>query len=372
MEDSVTLNRRHFLAASGLMGTAAVVSACGGGSSDASKASSVTTAAGPATTKAGPTTTGGAVGGSGELTLYNAQHEDLMKLFVEAFTKATGVKVNVRKGKDFELGNQIIKEADKSPADIFVTENSPAMQAVAEKGLLGVIDPKILGQVPKDFSQAKGEWMAMAARATVFVHHKDKLPAAKLPASIMDLSKPEWKGRIGCAPAGADFQAIVSAVLALKGKPATEAWLKGLKTNAKPYQSNGATMKAVNAGEIEGGVIYHYYWYKDQAEAKANSGNTLLHYFKKQDPGAFVSLSGAGYLKSSKNAAGAQKFLEFMTGPEGQKVLSNSKALEYTVNPNVSSAPALPPLKSLEYPKVDPSKLNGPEVVKMMQDVGFI
>ena len=123
---------------------------------------------------------------------------------------------------------------------------------------------------------------------------------------MMDLEQPAWKGRWGGAPAKADFQAIVSALLQLKGEQATAQWLAGMKTNAKIYNDNIATMKAVNAGEVDGGIIYHYYWFRDQANTKEGSGNTALHYFKNQDPGAFVSLSGGGVLKSSKKTgAGA-------------------------------------------------------------------
>ena len=44
---------------------------------------------------------------------------------------------------------------------------------------------------------------------------------------MVDLADPSWKGRWAAAPAGADFQAIVSGLLNLKGEEATLAWLKG-------------------------------------------------------------------------------------------------------------------------------------------------
>ena len=47
-------------------------------------------------------------------------------------------------------------------------------------------------------------------------------------------------------------------------------------------------------------VIYHYYWFGDQAKTGENSNNVALHYFKNEDPGAFVSISGGGVLASSK------------------------------------------------------------------------
>jgi iron(III) transport system substrate-binding protein len=112
----------------------------------------------------------------------------------------------------------------------------------------------------------------------------------------MDLAQPQWKGRWAASPSGADFQAIVSAMLALKGEQATLAWLKAMKTNFVAYKGNSTVMKAVNAGQIDGGVIYHYYRFVDQAKTGENSKNTRLHYFKNQDPGAFVSISGGGVL----------------------------------------------------------------------------
>ncbi len=81
----------------------------------------------------------------------------------------------------------------------------------------------------------------------------------------MDLQDPAWQGKWAASPSGADFQAIVSAILELKGADATTAWLDAMQSDARAYRGNGTVMKAVNAGEIPGGVIYHYYWYGDQA-----------------------------------------------------------------------------------------------------------
>ena len=188
----------------------------------------------------------------------------------------------------------------------------------------------------------------------------------------MDLSQPQWKDRVGVSPAGADFQAIVSAVLALKGEPATADWLKGLKDNAKVYQGNSAVLKAVNAGQVDSGVIYHYYWLKDQAESGANSKNVKQLYFSKQDPGAFLSISGAGVLKSSKHPAEAQQFVKYLNGPEGQKVLADSKALEYPIGNDAKANPVLKPLSELSPPTVDVAALNGEKVVDMMRQAGFL
>ncbi len=314
-------------------------------------------------------------GQSGEkptLTLYNAQHEDLMALMVADFTKATGIKVKMRNGEDFELGNQLVQEGAVSPADVFVTENSPAMTLVDSLGLFAKVNDTALGQVPAQFAPSDKGWVGFAARSTVFAYNSGKLKAPDLPTSIMDLAQPKWKGKVGISAAGADFQAIVSAVLALKGEPATVAWLKGLKDNAKLYQGNGAVMKAVNAGEISSGVIYHYYWYKDQAESGANSNNVKLLYFGNQDPGAFLSISGAGVIKSSKHQPAAQQLVTYLNGAAGQKVLADSSALEYPIGNGAAANKVLKPLSELSPPTVDPATLNGPKVVELMQQAGLL
>ncbi|WP_027502065.1 iron ABC transporter substrate-binding protein [Rhodococcus sp. UNC363MFTsu5.1] len=306
------------------------------------------------------------------ITVYNAQHESLTQEWVDEFTAESGIEVNLRNGGDTELGNQIVAEGGASPADVFLTENSPAMTLVENAGLFTDVDPDTLAQVPQQYRPSTGKWTGIAARSTVFVYNKDKLPQDQLPKSLLDLQDPSWKGRWAASPSGADFQAIVSALLELKGEDVTRAWLAGMKENAVPYKGNSAVMKAVNAGEVPGGVIYHYYWFGDQAKTGENSSNTALHYFKNEDPGAFVSVSGGGVLESSNKAVAAQQFLRFLTGKSGQEILQTGDSFEYAIGSGVPSNPALVPLADLQAPTVDPSKLNSQKVTQFMTEAGLL
>lgn len=310
--------------------------------------------------------------GGDELLIYNAQHESLTKEWIEAFTKETGIKVTYRQGGDTELGNQLIAEGDASPADVFLTENSPAMAAVEDAGLFADVDAATVEQVPTEYRPSTNKWTGVAARTTVFVYNTTKLTEAQLPTSIMDLQQPEWKGRWGAPPAKADFQAIISAMLQLTGEPATAAWLAGMKSNAMVLQDNIATLRAVNDGEIDGGIIYHYYWFRDQAKTKEISANTALHYFRNEDPGAFISTSGGGVLESSKKKDQAQQFLKFITSRTGQEVLAKGTSFEYPVASDVPANPALPALDTLQAPKVDPSTLDAAKVTDLMTTAGLL
>lgn len=309
---------------------------------------------------------------SDDLLIYNAQHESLTKEWIDAFTKETGIKVSYRQGGDTELGNQLVAEGDASPADVFLTENSPAMAAVERAGLFADLGAATIDQVPAPYRPATGKWTGVAARSTVFVYNPSRLQADQLPTSLLDLQQPEWNGRWGAPPAKADFQAIVAALLQLEGEPATAQWLAGMKQNAVVYNDNVATLKAVNAGEVDGGVIYHYYWFRDQSKTKEISGNTALHYFKNEDPGAFVSLSGGGVLESSDKKDQAQQFITFITGRTGQEVLEKGTSFEYPVAGGVPADPALPPLDTLQAPAVDPSTLEAQKVTDLMTKAGLL
>src|SRR3954471_17596198 len=74
------------------------------------------------------------------ITVYNAQHEELTQAWADAFTTESGISVVLRNGDDSELGNQIVQEGAASPADVFLTENSPAISLVDNAKLLAPVE----------------------------------------------------------------------------------------------------------------------------------------------------------------------------------------------------------------------------------------
>ncbi len=138
-----------------------------------------------------------------------------------------------------------------------------------------------------------------------------------------------------------------------------------MKANAKLYKGNGAALKAVNDGQVDSAVIYHYYFMRDHLTTGQDTNNSELYYFKNQDPGAFISTSGGGVLASSKHLAEAQAFLKFITSKEGQTILAKGDSMQYPVGVGVPSNPGLTPLSDLQPPKVDPAKLNSKKVIDL-------
>ncbi len=306
------------------------------------------------------------------IVVYNAQHEQLLVEIAPAFTKQTGIKVELRNGSDPEMAAQLIQEGTTSPADVFLTENSPAMSLVERAGLFAKLDPATVNAIPQQYRPASGLWTGFVARSTVLVYNTGMVKESDLPASIMDLADPKFRGMVSFSPTGGDFQAIVAAVLDLEGEAKTRAWLAGLKANGTVYDGNNVVLESVNSGESAIGIIYHYYWYRDQAETGENSDNTELYFFGNQDPGAFLSVSGAGVLASSDHAGNAEKFVRFLTSQEGQQDLADSYALEYPLNRAVTLDPPVKPLSELDPPAVNVTDLDGDTVVDLLTEAGFL
>jgi iron(III) transport system substrate-binding protein len=310
---------------------------------------------------------------TGTLTLYSAQHEQMTNGLAKAFEKKTGAKVRIRFGEDEGLANQVVQEGDASPADVLLTENTPPLELLTEKGLLASVDRSTVSQVPSHDNSTSGHWVGVAARETVLIYNPKLISASRLPTSILDLAKPEWKGKLAIAPSEPDFVPIVSAVDKLDGRASTLNWLQGFGANAKRYDDNEGIVAAVEGGQVAAGVINHYYWYEQAAEVGRANVHSKLYYFGHKDPGALVNISGAGALKSSRNPALAQRFLAFIVSKEGQDAMTHSGDWQYPLNPAVAPPPGVRPFASLEAPDVGPAALgDGSAPLALMQQAGLL
>jgi len=325
---------------------------------------------------AGAASTGHAAGiaaRAGTITLYSGQHEQTVSKLVGDFTKRTGIKVKVRSADEATLANQIIQEGSKSPADVFFAENPPALQVLSEKGILAPVAPATLAAVPRARSAPSGDWVAISARAAVLDYNTDKLTKADLPKSLMDLASPTWKGRFAIAPGETDFQPLITSIAKVRGNAAALAWLKAVKTNAKVLEDNELIAAAVNKGTVEAGLVDHYYWYRQRDEVGADNTHSALHYFAPHDPGMLVDVSAAAALKSSKNAADAQRFLAYLVSKPAQTIIATSESYEYPLRPGVVNHKVIRPLGSIVPARVTATQLgDGKAALAMLQQVGLL
>lgn len=291
-----------------------------------------------------------------ELTVYSGRSEKLMQPIFDQFTADTGIKLNVRYGSTSEMAATILEEGDNSPADVYLAQDASALGALEVAGRFAALPSDILESVAPAFRSAQNDWVGLTGRARVLGYNPDKVKPEQLPASILDLTKPEWKGRVGWAPPNGSFQSQITAMRILLGEDQTKAWLDGMIANGTQiYDSNDAIIQAIAAGEIDAGLINHYY----VLEFKAEDPNLKaeVHYFPKGDLGSMINVSGAGILKTSRKSIIAQRFLSWMLAKPAQTYFA-TKTWEYPLSAGVSADPSLKPIDEIESPGIDLNKLS--------------
>jgi len=308
------------------------------------------------------------------LTLYSGQHEQSVNMLVADFQKRTGISVKVHSGEGPEIANQILTEGKSSPADVYFTENSPELMLLEEHGLLAPVDPKTLAEVPAQYSSPSGQWVGVLARENVLAYNTAMVPAAQLPASLMDLAGPAWKGKIGIAPSDGDFLPVVSAVAALKGRDAALQWLKGLEENAQTFDDDEGVVAAVNRGAVAAGIINNYYWARLAQELGKAAMHSAIYHFPNHDVGAMVNVSGAAILKTAKNADAAQQFLAYLVSVPAQTLLAKANVtFEYPLHPGVAANPVLTPFDQLQPPPIGIAKLGDDgDAAKLLREAGLL
>lgn len=314
--------------------------------------------------------------GSGpSLTLYNGQHVQTTDALVAGFEKATGVRVQVRSADEDTLADQIVTEGGRSRADVIYTENSPALELLQDKALLASVEPPTLSRVPGRYNSPQGDWVGVSARVSVLVYDPAILSASQLPASILGLAAPRYRGRLALAPAETDFQPVVTSVLRAYGRSATLRWLRGIKANAGShiYPDNETVTAEVNRGNAALGVINQYYWYRLRAQLGASHVTSRIAYFAPRNPGYVLDISGAAVLRSSRHQAAAQRFLAYLVSPAAQEIIARSDSFEYPIVPGVAAARAETPLAQLAPDPVTVAQLgDGSTAIALLQEVGLL
>ena len=313
----------------------------------------------------------GLQGEADSLTVYSGRGENLVGPIFEQFQTETGIQLNVKYGDTAELAALILEEGTNSPADIFFAQDAGGLGAVAKEGLFVDLPSNLLDLVPQAFAADNGQWVGISGRSRVVVYNTDGVKEADLPASIDGFTDEQWKGRVGWSPTNGSFQSFVTAYRKLKGDAAAEDWLNAMKVNdTKVYEGNSPIVKAVGAGEIQVGLVNHYYLLNIK---KDDPGITAAnHFYSNGGPEALVNVAGAGILKSSRAQKTAGELLRFLLSSEGQEYFVQETS-EYPLIEGVDPLPTLPALSELDSPDIDLSDLDDLEgTLELLRQVGLI
>ena len=276
------------------------------------------------------------------LTVYSGRNKDLIGPLVEMFEEATGIEADVRYGSSADLALLIETEGDATPADVFISQSPGAMGYLATQDRLQALPASILDAVDALYRAGDGTWLGFSGRQRVLVYNPNLVDPADLPGSVLELTDPAYNGRVAVAPANSSFQDFITAMRFESGDDVTLAWLEGMAANNSPnYPKNSAIVDAVLRGEVDMGLVNHYYLLRFLAEDPDAPG--INHNFASDDIGSLLIVTTGAILATSDQPTAAQSFVEFMLTRQAQEFYA-SETREYPLAAGVQPPGELAPL----------------------------
>ena len=306
----------------------------------------------------------------GALVVYSGRSESLVGPLIEIFQAVTGIDVSVKYGSTGEIAATLLEEGKNSPADVFFAQDPGGLGAVA--AMLEPLSDELIGLVPGWARSPEKKWVGISGRARVVVYNRENVKKADLPATLVGFTAPEWKGRIGWAPSNASFQAMVTTMRVLWGEEETSDWLSSIQSNEpKVYPKNTPIVAAAASGEVDVGLVNHYYLHRFVQEDGESFG--ARNFFMNGDgPGSVVLVAGAGVLETADNEANAEKFIRFMLSAVAQQYFAG-QTFEYPLIDDVKTHRLLPPISELAKPAVDMASLADVEgTQRLLRELGIV
>lgn len=306
---------------------------------------------------------------SGSITVYSGRGESLIGALIEEFETETGIDVEVRYGGSAAMAATIAEEGGATPADVFWSQDPGPLGALADR--FTELPDDLLERVDTRFRSPDGHWVGVSGRVRVITYNPDLIEVSEIPNTLADLTDPVWNGRVGWAPANASFQVMVTGMRHLWGEEETRSWLEAMQANnTQAFGNNIQTVEAVADGEVEIGLVNHYYL---GALKEANPNLAAENYYlNNDDPGSLVMVSGVGILQETDNLPAAQAFVDYLLSESAQRYFVD-ETTEYALIGGIETPEGLTPLEDLVGPEIDLADLADVEgTLNLLRDLGIL
>lgn len=295
----------------------------------------------------------------GTVTIYSGRTDNLIQPILDDFTDESGIDVRVRYGDSADLALLIEEEAAAggSEADVFLSQSPGAVGVLDQAGRLATLPDETLALVPENARDSDGKWIGFSGRQRVLVYNSELVDESELPDSIFDLTGEEWGGRVGIAPSNGSFQDFVTAMRATEGEEVTAEWLDGIAAiDPVPYPKNSAIVAAVGRGEVDVGLVNHYYNFRALDEDPSHPG--VNHLFPPDDPGSVLIVTGAAIVEGTEQPAAAAALIEYLLGSNGQQYFA-TETFEYPLAAGEEPAGEVPAVEFGDAGSIDYEALGG-------------
>ena len=297
-------------------------------------------------------------GNGRSVTVYAGRSENLIGPPLEAFACETGTAVETRWGSSTDLALLLAEEGDRTVADVFLSRSPGPVGFLESQGLVGAINGDVLGLVAEQNRSKSGTWVGFSGRKRVLVHNLDSVPSDELPQSVFDLTGERYRDRVAIPATNGSFVDWFTVFRDQHGTDTASQWLDEMVANgARYYPNNRSIVEAAGRGEIDMGLVNHYYQYQEAAAA-GDSHRAANHNFDDDDIGSLLIITAATVTANSDNAEAANDLIAYLLSAPVQRYLTD-ETLEYPLAAGVAPAAVLPPLGALEIGTVDFDALGG-------------
>lgn len=293
------------------------------------------------------------------IVVYSGRAERLIKPVLDAFQTASGIQVELLSSGTTELVSRLQAEGERTPADVFITNDAGSLERARELGLLRPLNMREVERaIPSQYRAPDNSWIGLSGRFWIVVYNTAQVKPGEI-RSLFDLADPRWKDKIAIPNSGSEYlQAGVSVIKATVGDDRTKQFLQGLKTNAgtQVYHKSSQIVESVAKGQVAVGLVNHYYVFRHLAAQPVAPIAALMPDQQEGGIGAIMNVAGIGVTRHTRHLDSAKLLVEFLVAQAGQKLFADLNK-EYPLHPEVKADPALTERKSFRAALVPLARL---------------
>jgi iron(III) transport system substrate-binding protein len=319
-----------------------------------------------------PMTSLQAAGPAGEVVVYSARIESLIKPMFDAFTEKTGIQVKYFTAGEKELFERLQSEGANTPADVFMTVDVGNLWIAENAGLLqGFSSEAIDNNIPSHLRAKDNSWVGLSVRARPIMYSTERVKPGEL-STYEDLGDPKWNGKLCFRTSKKVYtQSLVATMIKTLGEERTEGIVRRWMANQpRIFDSDSKLLEAIAAGQCDVGVANTYYLAR--LVAKESKFPVAVLWPNQADRGVHINISGAGVAKHAKHRDNAVKLVEFLSSTDAQNLFADAN-YEYPANPAVKASTIITAWGDFKADTVDVAAAGELQAaaVKLMDRVGY-
>lgn len=277
------------------------------------------------------------------VTVYVSTDQEIADPILQSFASRTGIDVkpvfDLEANKTAGLALRLLAERGRPAADVFWASEPARMARLAKEGVLAPYASPAAQDLP-DWARQE-VWTAFSSRARVLLVNTDLVPEGRRPASLQDLLRPEWKGRIGIAD---PRFGTTSSQVAAWGRGRALAFAKGLRENgARVCAGNAMVREMVERGELAMGLTD-----TDDAWAAVDRGMPVAIVYPDQEgEGTLVIPNAVALVKGAPHPEEARLLMDFLLSREVEGRLAEKPMRQAPLRASVPAPEGAGPVKAM-------------------------